>query len=100
MNSVVIFDISDNNRTEAVRQLMVSKGYYLTWTNADGATTRTVYLPHNIVWKPNTESLQAIEDLKQAVATINAGVMGNPIQLLRCVVLNSTPWQAIWGNAL
>jgi hypothetical protein len=96
MNSVVIFDISDNNRVEAVRQLMVSKGYYLTWKSP---VDRTVYLPHNIVWKPNTETKQAIEDLKQAVSTINVGATGTQIQLLRCVVLNSTPWQAIWGSA-
>jgi hypothetical protein len=96
MNSVVIFDVSENQEA-TVRQLMAAKGYYLNWTSGEGADKKMVYLPHNVVWKPNTESQQAVDDIKQVIQTLNGNRATNPVSLLRCVVLNSTPWKAIFG---
>ncbi|GAC1302788.1 MAG: hypothetical protein NVSMB24_07900 [Mucilaginibacter sp.] len=97
MNAVIIFDVSDNNEA-AVRNLMRTFGYYLNWSTGEGEEKKTINLPHNIVWKPNTESQQGLDDINRIIELLNSNRQGNPITLLRCVVLNSSPWKAIDGT--
>jgi len=92
MNSVIIFDVT-NNATALVVEKMITKGYYKNWKNEN----KIVNLPHNIVWKPNTESTLAVQDIKEAVEIVNSTI---PCKLLRCVVLNSTPWRAMFGTPI
>lgn len=89
MNSVIIFDVS-SFREEVIR-MMHAKGYYKDWN----ASEKRYFLPENIVWKPNTESQQAMNDLESVIEQINS--YGKKCELLRCVVLNSSPWKAIVG---
>jgi GH18 family chitinase len=96
MNSVIIFDVS-NNQGPVIIQEMRTLGYYTSWLSGDAPNKTTVLLPHNTIWKPNTESQQGIDDLNQAIASVNKRNTSN-ILLTRCVVLNSTPWRAIPGN--
>lgn len=98
MNSVIIFDVP-NAASSRVRERMRAEGYYTSWsvTNADGQ--RKIYsLPSNTVWKPNTESDKALNDIKRIVEQVKLEVPGT--ELLRCIVLNSTPWNGIVGTPL
>jgi len=61
------------------------------------AFDKRYYLPHNIIWKPNTETERAMEDLNMAIASLNSQLSVN-CELLRCIVLNSTPWSGITGK--
>lgn len=101
MNAVIILDISDSTQMQNLRQAFRSNGYYLTWftpdTSSQNNSKREVYLPHNIIWRPDIELQQAIDDVNRIISQYNVN-NPRPITLLRCVVLNSTPWKAIWGN--
>jgi len=92
MNSVIIFDVSgDNNPTQRVVAGMAARGYVKNWQS----NNQTFFLPHNIVWKPNTEFRQAYDDLQQVIQQLN--FQNPPITIRRCVILNSSPWMAING---
>jgi hypothetical protein len=97
MNSVVIFDISAPSN-QVIKEGMRARGYYFRWGREDDPN-RLYNLPNNIVWKPNTEPAQALSDLNQVIAQVNVG-SPNPIRLLRCIILNSTPWHGIEGEPL
>jgi hypothetical protein len=75
---------------------MQQKGYHKNWTS----NSKVVNLPRNVVWKPNVESAQALTDIKQAIIDFNATLAtgSTKVTLDRCLVLNSTPWQAIYGT--
>lgn len=97
MNSVITFDVT-NNQEFLIREQMRASGYFISWVSGEGADKKTINLPHNVVWKPNTESSQALIDLKDAIDLINQNRgANNKIELLRCIILNSTPWRAIYG---
>lgn len=95
MNSVIIFDVSDD-ATKSVREGMRAKGYYFSWGTQENLNMQ-FNLPFNVVWKPNTESQDALNDLESVISQINTA-SGKTIKLERCVVLNSTPWRAIVGE--
>ncbi len=100
MNSVITFDVS-SNLENLVREQMRATGYYIAWDSTSTPDKKTIYLPHNMVWKPNTESQQALSDIQQAIAIINQRrAAGDQIRLLRCVILNSTPWRAVYGEPI
>jgi hypothetical protein len=75
---------------------MTQKGYYKNWVS----NTKQVNLPQNVIWKPETEFNQALADVNQAIFQFNSTPNVAQIKLLRCLVLNSTPWQAIFGEPL
>ena len=96
MNAVIIFDVS-NNANDHVVISMKQKGYFATWNSNNN--TNLFNLPHNVVWRPNTEFNQALSDLNQAILEVNSTPFGKQqIQLQRCLVLNATPWFAIPGQ--
>jgi|GEM_PF-1853960 len=99
MNSVIIFDVS-NNQESLVREQIRATGYYVSWVSGEGAEKKTINLPHNVVWKPNTETAQALSDIQQAISLINQRRGADQISLLRCIILNSTPWRAIYGTPI
>jgi len=99
MNAVVIFDVSLN--TNSVKERMRAKGYYFSWmAEVQGQTEKKEFhLPSNIVWKPNIEAQEALDDLKQVIQALNSNsTPTNTIKLLRCIILNSTPWFGMVGE--
>jgi len=90
MNPFIVFDVSENATTEVVKELL-KLGYHQAWLS-DGVKYN---LPSNCVWKPNSELQTGLNDIKKAIADLNAIRMGNPISLLRCMVLSNTPWVSI-----
>jgi hypothetical protein len=113
MNAVIIFDV--NNSHDKVVQHMMRMGYHRTWMSAE----KLFNLPHNMLWKPNTEIQTAKQDLQNVIAFLNnpsqlplnqpplfnnmAGLYGmgrQRITLLRCIVLSSTPWAGEVGSAV
>ena len=98
MNCVIIFDVS-NNQTSQTRERMRAMGYYTAWVaNSASPNKRTINLPHNTVWRPNIEPSQALSDINVIVSQLNQNLPGTT--LLRCIVLNSTPWFAIDGISI
>jgi len=94
MNAVIIFDVSDR-RVEIIES-MKNLGYSITWINPG---TNILYnLPSNVVWKPNAELNTALNELKNVISILHRA--DSPIELLRCIILNSTPWDGIGGTQL
>ena len=88
-NAVVIFDVSANEYENVVAEMR--KVGYFSWWSSDNIS---YLLPHNTVWKKDTEFDAAITDLKNSITRINLTRGANKIQLIRYLVLNSTPWKA------
>lgn len=91
MNSVIVFDSTSPINTQKIRNAMLARGYYNSWSVPINNVPTIYRLPHNMVWKPNTESKSAIEDL-----SLVSGSLGLIVE--RCIVLNSTPWNGIPGK--
>lgn len=96
MNAVVIFDV--DKEQDVVIQKLIAMGYHKSWAvlNSNNTPNKVYNLPHNVVWKPNIESKDAMSDLEFAIDQINVNKVRG-IVLLRCVILNSTPWLGIEG---
>jgi hypothetical protein len=119
MNAVIIFDVNGDANHNRVVDYMRRLGYHKTWASENKVFT----LPHNMIWKPNTELQEAKLDIESAVALLNnprprpqspveqlmgtggggiiSGLYGlnpNKIVLRRCIVLSTTPWVGITGT--
>lgn len=100
MNSVIIFDVDAHQGN--IREGLRARGYHITWSVIDPANAnnkKTYNLPSNTAWKPNIESAQAIQDLNDVINQLNISLSPS-IRLLRCIVLNSTPWSGIIGEPI
>jgi hypothetical protein len=85
MNIFVVFDVSENE--ESVKSELRNNGYYDAWTSEG----RNYQLPHNCMWKKNTELINGKEDVERAITTLNAA-SGGTIKLEKLIVLQATPW--------
>ena len=90
MNAVVIFDVTIGEALNVIKNMRLL-GYATYWECA----VKKYNLPHNAVWKPNTEIEQAKTDLQNAIDQLNLFRVSNAIKLSKCIVLNSTPWAGI-----
>ena len=95
MNAVITFDLSEPEVVEIVRQRLRVKGYNVFWSVTTNNVTTPYSLPHNMIWKQNVDLLVAKNDL---IAEVEFLQTSRPnLRLLRCIVLNSTPWSGING---
>lgn len=99
MNSVIVFDITHPERIHEIKNEMMNLGYYVVWNSINSDGSRTTYnLPHNMIWRQETDGSRAIADLQAVITSINNRSTRPPFQLLRCIVLNSTPWFGVVGS--
>lgn len=97
MNAVIIFEVSGNDQL-LVKSRMLQAGYHSTWKSGGISFN----IPSNIVWRPDKDLQQALNDLTNTISVINSerGSTLNPIQLLRCLVLSAIPWMGIEGTPI
>ena len=93
MNSFIIFDV--NSRTDELKALLRTRGYYTQWA----ASGNTFNLPANSMWKLNCELSQAKSEIQSAINSINANG-GEPIILLRLIIVSNNPWDGITGQSV
>jgi hypothetical protein len=91
MNAVIIYDVS--TRDQEVKRDMIASGYYDAWNNPTNSTR--FKLPHNTLWRPNTDLVIAKTDLERVINNLNQSLP--LITLTRCIVLSPTPWDGIQG---
>jgi hypothetical protein len=114
MNAVIIFDTNSIDNDASVIRQMIAMGYSQSWTSSE----KNYLLPHNTIWKPNTELKIAKVDLDNVIAFLNIQaaiphrspverlLIPNPynmggsdrVYLKRCIILSSTPWTGIEGE--
>lgn len=93
MHPVIIFDVS-HNMTEAVAAQMSLKKYYRVWES----NGKRYVLPSNVLWKQDSSREEALADIRMCVNDIKTTYVGaGQVKLLRCIVLNCTPWGGIAG---
>jgi hypothetical protein len=114
MNAVIIFDTNSVDNDASVIRQMIALGYSQSWKSNE----KGYLLPHNTLWKPNTELKAAKVDLDNVIAFLNIQaavpnrspvekvLIPNPymfgrkdrVYLKRCIILSSTPWTGIEGE--
>jgi hypothetical protein len=92
MNSVIIFDTSDN---ETVKNGLETIGYKDIWISSMEDVKEKYNLPPNTVWKKDIELKSALVEFKQIVNSLNITRLDAPIIINSCIVLPSAPWEGI-----
>jgi len=94
MNSFIVFDV--DKRLAEVKAGLRKLGYFDSWKAAN-SDPKIYHLPHNAVWKRDTELSKAKTDLFNVIISLNT-IAADPINILRCIVVPVTPWDGIEGT--
>ena len=91
----MIFELSNAEFHDQVVLQLTTLGYMTAWSDSNATPARVYLLPRFMVWKRNIAFQQAIQEIRQAVNTVDDANLPARITLTKCITLNAFPWDGI-----
>lgn len=92
MSVVIVFELSDSNLNEQIRDLLKLEGYLFRWISKNG---EVINLPSNVVWKKGIEQKEARFDFKRIISKYNTDNQNVNLKTKSCLFLSAAPWSFV-----